>query len=60
VFDRFVRLDHARSRDKGGSGLGLAIVADIVAAHNGTVEAVDSPLGGARITIHLPAPDERS
>ena len=37
VFERFVRLDDARARDDGGSGLGLAIVAELVAAHGGTV-----------------------
>ena len=37
VFERFVRLDDARARDDGGSGLGLAIVAQLVAAHGGTV-----------------------
>jgi signal transduction histidine kinase len=54
VFDRFVRLDEARDRDAGGSGLGLAIVAEIVAAHGGSVEMGESPLGGARVTVRLP------
>jgi signal transduction histidine kinase len=54
VFHRFVRLDSARSRSAGGSGLGLAIVAEVVAAHHGTVEISDSPLGGARFTVRLP------
>ncbi|MEV4704918.1 ATP-binding protein [Actinoplanes sp. NPDC049316] len=57
VFERFVRLDEARARDAGGSGLGLAIVREIVAAHEGTVEISDSPLGGARFTARLPAGD---
>jgi signal transduction histidine kinase len=56
VFERFVRLDDARARDGGGSGLGLAIVAEVVAAHGGTVELAPSPsLGGARVEIALPA-----
>ena len=54
VFERFVRLDEARSRDDGGNGLGLAIVAEIVAAHGGTVTVGTSPLGGARFEVVLP------
>jgi signal transduction histidine kinase len=57
VFERFVRLDEARSRDAGGSGLGLAIVAHIAAVSGGTVAADASPLGGARLTLQLPAID---
>jgi len=55
VFERFVRLDDARSRDAGGSGLGLAIVRELVAAHGGLVTARESALGGARFEIRLPA-----
>jgi signal transduction histidine kinase len=54
VFERFVRLDDARARDDGGSGLGLAIVAELVAAHGGTVAVAASPLGGARVEVALP------
>lgn len=53
VFERFVRLDEARSRDTGGSGLGLAIVREIVLAHGGSVRIDDSPLGGARFVVFL-------
>lgn len=56
IFDRFVRLDEARARDAGGSGLGLAIVAEIVAAHGGTIEVSSSDLGGARFVVRLPGP----
>lgn len=54
VFERFVRLDEARARDAGGSGLGLAIVAELVAAHGGTVVIGDSPLGGTRVEVRFP------
>jgi signal transduction histidine kinase len=57
VFERFVRLDDARARDDGGSGLGLAIVAQLVTAHGGEVEILDSPLGGARVEVRLPGFD---
>ncbi len=55
VFERFVRLDDARTRDAGGSGLGLAIVAEVVRAHGGTVSVGESTLGGASFAVHLPA-----
>ncbi|HKN50278.1 MAG TPA: ATP-binding protein [Actinomycetota bacterium] len=56
IFERFVRLDSARSSDAGGSGLGLAIVAEIAAAHGATVTAGDSALGGTRFTVRFPPP----
>jgi signal transduction histidine kinase len=60
VFERFVRLDAARSRAAGGAGLGLAIVAEVAAAHRGTVTAgAASEAGGARFTVTLPS-GERS
>jgi signal transduction histidine kinase len=54
IFERFVRLDESRARDAGGAGLGLAIVAEIAAAHGGSVRVADSALGGARFEIRLP------
>jgi signal transduction histidine kinase len=60
VFARFVRLDDARARADGGAGLGLAIVAEVVAAHGGTVEVVDGPLGGALFRVRLPLPAQEA
>ena len=56
VFERFHRLDRARTRGPGGgSGLGLAIVRAIAEAHGGTVRAVDPRDGrGARFELRLP------
>jgi signal transduction histidine kinase len=54
VFDRFVRLDTPRTRDVGGAGLGLSIVAQIVAAHHGTVTVDQTPGGGASFVVVLP------
>ncbi|MGR3806360.1 envelope stress sensor histidine kinase CpxA [Pasteurella testudinis] len=54
IFLPFYRTDQARARTTGGSGLGLSIVANSVEQHKGTVTASKSPLGGLRITIHLP------
>ena len=51
LFERFVRDDVSRSRDRGGSGLGLSIVAAIVAAHHGTVSIEHTPGGGATFVV---------
>ncbi|MBS9534018.1 HAMP domain-containing protein [Mycobacterium sp. M1] len=57
VFERFVRLDAARTRAAGGSGLGLAIVDGVVRSHGGTVTVGDGPDGGAVFTVVLPQAD---
>jgi two-component system, OmpR family, sensor kinase len=54
IFDRFHRLDGARSREAGGAGLGLAIVQAIAASHGGRVWADTSPSGGARFVLEIP------
>lgn len=53
VFERFVRLESDRARSSGGSGLGLAIVAELVAAHGGSVEIVDRAGGGTKVVVRL-------
>jgi len=53
IFERFTRLDDARSRDAGGFGLGLAIVRDVVRIQGGEVQ-VDDDIPGARFTVKLP------
>ncbi len=54
IFDPFVRLDAARTRDAGGSGLGLALVRAIVEAHGGTITVDSTPGAGSRFTVRLP------
>lgn len=55
VFRPFFRLDTARNQDLGGTGLGLAIARDTIRGHGGDILLTDSPLGGLRARIHLPA-----
>ncbi|MFI5674837.1 sensor histidine kinase [Streptomyces cellulosae] len=54
IFERFVRLDDARSRDDGGAGLGLAIARDVAVRHGGTLTVRDAPTGGALFELRLP------
>jgi two-component system sensor histidine kinase BaeS len=60
LFDRFYRADSSRSRAHGGSGLGLSICRNIAEAHQGSIHAEVSPLGGLRIRLTLPAIDGTS
>ena len=55
LFGRFYRADSSRARNTGGTGLGLAIVKSIVDAHDGTIEAVNLPEGGANFIIAIPS-----
>jgi two-component system OmpR family sensor kinase len=53
VFDRFYRVDKARSRDRGGSGLGLVVARSLVGAHGGTIQLASRP-GCTAFTIRIP------
>jgi two-component system phosphate regulon sensor histidine kinase PhoR len=55
IFERFYRVDKARSRELGGTGLGLAIVKHIANAHGGRVSVDSIPGKGSTFTLHLPA-----
>lgn len=54
IFERFYRVDYARSRDSGGTGLGLSIVKHVAAAHGGQVSVWSQPGQGSTFTIRLP------
>jgi signal transduction histidine kinase len=59
VFDRFYRVDAARSTGTGGVGLGLAIVKGIAALHRGSAEIASEVGRGTRVTLSFPGPPGR-
>ena len=58
VFERFFRVDTARSRATGGTGLGLAIVKHVAANHNGSIRLWSQPGTGSTFTLSIPAHPE--
>ena len=55
IFERFYRVDKARSRKAGGAGLGLSIVSDMVARNDGSITVTDAPGGGSCFRLSFPA-----
>ena len=55
VFERFYRVDYARSRETGGTGLGLSIVRQIAEGHGGSASLWSRPGAGSTFTLRLPA-----
>lgn len=60
LFDRLYRSEHSRNRASGGAGLGLAICKNIAEAHDGTIVAYPSPLGGVMVTVTIPFAGRRT
>jgi two-component system osmolarity sensor histidine kinase EnvZ len=55
IFRPFYRLDNARNVDESGTGLGMAIARDIARSHGGDISHSQSPLGGLKVTVTIPA-----
>ena len=58
IFERFYRVDSARSRQTGGTGLGLSIVKHVMAQHGGEVSVWSQPGRGSTFTLLLPPMDD--
>lgn len=54
IFERFYRVDYARTRARGGTGLGLSIVSEIAASHHGAVSVWSKPGAGSTFTLKVP------
>ena len=60
IFERFYRVDSARSRDTGGTGLGLSIVKHVISNHGGDVQVWSVPGTGSTFTVLLPITNQEN